>query len=167
MFTLDVPAPFFWLYPAQLLLFINPDHITEWINNKRSINESAKRNILIYDGLCNFCKQSVVQLKVMDMFNTLKFVDFNEVTNISELHPDLSKEAASKEMYLIEPSGNIFGGFFAFRRLCFSLPMMYPLFLIFYFPTAGFFGPLVYKIIAKYRRFIPSKKSCTVENPSD
>ena len=49
--TLDVPATFFFLFPPQLLLFIHPDHIIQWIEQKRLYNQStARRSQLIYDG---------------------------------------------------------------------------------------------------------------------
>ncbi len=37
--TLHVPTIFLFLFPAQLLLFINPGHVVEWIEKKRLFNQ--------------------------------------------------------------------------------------------------------------------------------
>lgn len=150
--TLDVPAIFFFLFPPQLLLFINPNDIEEWIEQKRTHNLScAKRNKLIFDGKCGFCLDSVRKLKIMDLFATLEYVDFHQVENIKQIHSQLTKEDVNKQLYLIEPSGRLYPGFMAFRRLCFLLPMLYPMAAVLYFPGMGVIGPPVYRFIAKNR----------------
>ncbi len=68
MLTLDVPATFFFMFPAMLLLFINPNDILTWIQKRQRINQSSQRPILLYDGSCGFCKWSVQILQKMDLF---------------------------------------------------------------------------------------------------
>ena len=70
LLTLDVPAIFFFLYPPQLLLFIHPDKIVRYIERKRELNAAGKRSVILYDGKCQFCRASVRQLAVMDLFGT-------------------------------------------------------------------------------------------------
>jgi hypothetical protein len=67
--TLDVPAIFFFLFPAQFLLFVDPEILLAWIDKKRSYHQSALRPMLIYDGHCGFCLESVRMIKVLDLFN--------------------------------------------------------------------------------------------------
>ena len=45
--TLDVPAIFFFLFPAQLLLFIHPDRVLRWIEQKRLFNENNRQSRLV------------------------------------------------------------------------------------------------------------------------
>ncbi len=158
--TLDVPSIFFFLFPPQLFLFIHPDHVLRWIEQKRLYNQNAQRSILVYDGNCQFCRMSVQQLRVMDLFNTLNLLDFQRLDNIQTLHPKLTRELAHSQIHLIEPDGNLYGGFDVFRRLCFTLPMLYPLIPIFYFPGAGIVGPWVYRWIAKNRYLFHFNKVC-------
>ena len=149
--TLDVPAIFFFLFPFQFLLFINPSDIVQWIEQKRIFHLSAKRPLLLYDGNCQFCLSSLKQLEIMDLFSSFEYINFHSVPDLHILHPSLTPTMVSSQMYLIEPGGNLYGGFAAFRRICFSMPMMYPLIFIFYFPGMGVIGPLVYRLIAKNR----------------
>ena len=130
--TLDVPAIFFFLFPAQLLLFINPQGIIQWVEGIRQRSIKAD---LLYDGDCGFCLQSVRQLQVMDLFGRLNCQP--SPTVISEVK--------------VSVGDKVYGGFFAFRRLTLMLPMLYPLAIIFYLPGMGLIGPLVYRCIAKNR----------------
>ncbi|HLF17638.1 MAG TPA: DCC1-like thiol-disulfide oxidoreductase family protein [Candidatus Omnitrophota bacterium] len=151
LLTLDVPAILFFVFPTLALLFINPDYIVDWIEQKRAANAKIGPMILIYDGDCGFCRKCVRILKVADLFGVLKFVDFRGIDDLSQLHPSLTKEAATKQAYLVEPSGKLFGGFFAFQKISLNLPMFYSLAPILYFPGMGLLGPVFYKIVSKNR----------------
>jgi len=157
--TLDVPATFFFLFPAQLLLFINPVRIEHWINQKRQHYRQSKRSRLVYDGHCQFCIKSVQRVKVLDMFGTCEYVDLQN-SDLKELHPELNKELAMSQLHLVEADGSLFGGFFVFRRICFTMPMMYPMILLFYFPGMGLLGPLVYRWVAKNRYLFHLNPAC-------
>ncbi|MCR4336274.1 MAG: DCC1-like thiol-disulfide oxidoreductase family protein [Candidatus Omnitrophica bacterium] len=158
--TLDVPAIFFFLFPAQLLLFINPDRVLDWIEKKRVFYRHAPRARIIYDGQCQFCQQSVHQLQIMDLFDKLFFVDYHRYENLKVIHPQLTKEIAHSQLHLIEADGTLYGGFDVFRRICFMMPMLYPLIPIFYFPGAGVIGPHVYRWTAKNRYLFHRHKQC-------
>lgn len=158
--TLDVPAIFFFLFPPQLLLFIHPDTVIGWIERQRLYHQSANRRQIIYDGNCRFCLNSLTQLKIMDLFDVLKPVDFQKLEDPRVLHPSLSKEAAPSQIHLIEPDGKLYGGFAAFRRLCFSLPMLYPLIPLVYLPGMGIVGPKVYQWVAKNRYLFHANVTC-------
>jgi predicted DCC family thiol-disulfide oxidoreductase YuxK len=136
--TLDVPAIFFFLFPAQLLLFIHPQAIIDWIETKR--RRSFKVEV-VYDGKCGFCKASIERLKVMDLWGHLTYQP---------------REERLSEIKLIE-GNKIFGGFDAFRRMCLLLPMLYPLLPFVFLPGAGLIGRGVYKLIAKNRYCLVKK----------
>ncbi|MDP2652664.1 MAG: DCC1-like thiol-disulfide oxidoreductase family protein [Candidatus Omnitrophota bacterium] len=158
--TLDVPAVFFFLFPAQLLLFLRPEDVVRWIDQKRRFNQSADAARLVYDGRCGFCRASVDKLKVMDLFAVLKFVDYQTWGSVSQIHPRLTRDAAHSQLHLVEPDGTLYGGFFAFRRLCWTLPMLWPLLPFVYFPGAGVAGPVIYRWIARNRYLFHDRKVC-------
>ena len=158
--TLDVPAIFFFLFPPQLLLFIHPDHIIHWIEQKRMVNGLGRASKLVYDGNCQFCLASVKKLTIMDLFNTLEMVNFHAIEDIKTIHRALTKEIAHSQIHLIEPDGSLYGGFYIFRRVCFTLPMLYPLIPFVYFPGSGLIGPWVYRWIARNRYFFHFNKIC-------
>jgi hypothetical protein len=134
--TLDVPTIFLFLFPAQMLLFIHPQKIIDWISARRSINAQSPRAKVIYDGACGFCRSSIRALQVMDLWGKLEYIPGPE--GMSEMRLELTE-------------GKRYGGFFAFRRLVWMLPMLYPMIPAVYFPGAGILGPLVYRWIAQNR----------------
>ena len=162
--TLDVPATFFFLFPPQLCLFIAPNDIIGWIERKRQFNASAKRPLLIYDGQCQFCQRSVQRLKVMDLFAVLNYVDLHSISRFEDVHPQLNKEMALKQICLVENGSRLYEGFDVFRRACFMMPMLYPFIFVFYFPGMRFSGSGVYAFIAKRRYWFYSKSSCSTDS---
>jgi predicted DCC family thiol-disulfide oxidoreductase YuxK len=158
--TLDVPTIFFFQFPAQLLLFINPKHIVRWIEKKRKWNRLSPESQLIFNGQCQFCQASIRHLKIMDLFGCLRMLDYHPIEDLKRLHPSLSPEAAASQMHLIEPDGSLYGGFYALRRLCWKLPMLYPWTLIVYFPGSGILGPFLYRWVAKNRYLFHWNRTC-------
>jgi hypothetical protein len=143
--TLDVPTIFFFLFPAQMMLFIHPQKIIGWIEDKRRINAQSPRPKVIYDGGCGFCRSSVRLLQVMNLWGKLEYVPGPK--GMSEMHLDF-------------PDGKMRSGFFAFRCLTWMLPMLYPMIPIVYFPGAGILGPLVYRWVARNRYIFPVFHVC-------
>lgn len=147
--TLDVPTIFIFLFPAQMLLFIHPQKITNWIQARRRINVQSPRAKIIYDGECGFCRSSVRVIQVMDLWGKLEYTPGPKGMN---------------EMRLDTPDGRSYGGFFAFRQLVWMMPMFYPMIPIVYFPGAGILGPLAYQWIARNRYLFPVFHICSGES---
>lgn len=146
--TLDVPAIFLFLFPAQMMLFIHPQKITDWIQAKRRINAQSPRARIIYDGECGFCRASIRVLQVMDLWGKLEYVPGPK---------------GMSEMRLDCPDGKTYAGFFAFRRLAWMLPMLYPAIPVVHFPGSGIMGPLIYRWVAHNRYIFPVFHVCTKE----
>jgi len=160
--TLDVPATFFFLFPPQLLLFVNPRRLIKWIEGKRNYHAASRQCQLLYDGKCQFCLNSVKQLKVMDLFGELKYVDFqSHLDQLEKLHPDLTKQAALSQLHLIDTDGSLTGGFDALKRLSLKLPMLWPFIFPFYFPGASFVGKIMYRWVANHRYLFHRGPVCT------
>lgn len=158
--TLHVPTIFFFLFPPQLLLFIHPALLVQWIEKKRHHNEIRGQAQIIYDGHCQFCIAGVKTLLTMDLFGVLKKVDYHGIEIVSTLHPSLTKELCHSQLHLIEKDGRLTGGFLIFRRLCWKIPMLFPLMPLFYFPGSSLLGPVVYRWIAKNRYLFHVSRTC-------
>ncbi len=143
--TLDVPTIFLFLFPAQLMLFIHPKKIEEWIATRRRINAQSPRAKVIYDGECGFCRSSVRLLQVMDLWGRLDYI---------------TGPKGLSEMKLYTSDDKIYGGFFAFRRLAWMLPMLYPILPLVYCPGSGIMGPWVYQWVAHNRYLFPVFHVC-------
>ena len=144
LLALDVPAIFFFLFPAQMLLFIHPQSITRWIERRRSRAYKAR---VIYDGQCGFCRGAVARLKVADLWGHLIYEPSQEVLS---------------EMKLVEGEGTL-GGFDAFCRLCHLLPMFYPMLLLVYLPGVSWIGRWSYAWIARNRYLLHRAGACADE----
>ncbi|MCA9395027.1 MAG: DUF393 domain-containing protein [Candidatus Omnitrophica bacterium] len=154
--TLDVPATFFFLFPAQLCLFVNPDRIVDAIEERRRINQTAQRPCIIFDGHCGFCRCAVRRLQMLDIFAQYQYVDFRQEPDLRLRHPQLTVDQCERELILVDGLGRIYGGFFAFRKMSLSMPLMFPWIAVYYFPGMSQIGPAVYRMIARNRRILPA-----------
>ncbi len=159
LLTMDVPSIFFFLFPAQLMLFINPRDIVQWIDTKRQQYANVPRVIIVFDGHCGFCRISIGWLNVMDLFGRLEFVSAHAV-DVTTLHSQLTLDKTLKQMYVIEQGDRLTAGFYGFRRLCWYLPMLYPMVFVAYLPFAGPLGQLVYRCIAANRFLFHQHRQC-------
>ena len=150
--TLHVPTIFFFLFPAQILLFIDPEQVVEPIDARRAWWAIHGRVKLLYDGRCDFCINSVKRLLVCDLLGRVEPIDFHTVPDLPALHPALTPERCHNRIQLLEPGGRLTEGFFSIRRLSLKLPMLWPIALLCYVPGAGWLGQRVYDWVAR-RRF--------------
>ncbi len=160
LLTMDVPFIFFLLFPAQLMLFLPPEDIIRWIEKRRAFNMRGGQDIVVFDGLCGFCRECVRALEIMDLFGALKYADYQMYDRIELVHPELTYQLAHSQLHLIEPDGTLSGGFMAFRKMCLRLPMLYPLVPFAYFPGSGILGPIIYRWVSENRYIFHSSQPC-------
>ncbi len=158
--TLHVPTIFFFLFPAQLLLFIDPEDWITWIEKIRKKNEEHGQDKLIYDGHCNFCIGSLRRVQVLDLFGKLKPVDYQAVQDVKTIDARLTREICHSQMQLLTQDGKLYGGFYVFRRLTLKLPLLYLLAPVLYFPGMQWPGNFIYSFIAKNRYLFHRKSTC-------
>lgn len=158
--TLHVPTIFFFLFPAQLLLFIEPEDIVAWIDRKRVANMAAPRDRLIYDGHCHFCLASLARLLVLDPTGKIQPVDYHAAENLKTLDPRLTPELCHSQIQLVTKKGELFGGFYAFRALAGILPLLWVIKPFLHLPGMGLVGSHVYDWIAKNRYLFHRKADC-------
>ena len=163
LITLHVPTIFFLLFPPQMLLFVPPERIVEWIRARRAAWAARGRARLLYDGRCGFCVESVRKLRALDVFGSVEPIDFRGIEDVSALHPSLTAQRCRSRMQLIEPGGRLTEGFAAIRRLSLRLPMLWPVAPIVWLPGVGALGGRVYDWIAT-RRFLIHRNSACATN---
>ena len=105
---------------------------------------------VIYDGRCGFCIRSLRVVRALDRRRLLHFLDAHQPETIDRF-PQLKGLDLSDAMYVIVDGEPPHRGFFAFRRILWTNPTMWPLIPVFYFPLASVIGPKVYEWIAKNR----------------
>ncbi len=162
--TLHVPTIFFFLFPAQMMLFIEPERIVAWIAQQQERQATCGRATLLLDGQCGFCQASVKRVLALDPFGYLNPVDFHTVLNVAALHPDLSPQRCKSRMQLIEPGGRLTEGFFSVRRMSLRMPLLWPLAPLLWLPGIGWIGQHAYDWVAKRRYLFHHRPACATNH---
>jgi len=158
--TLHVPTIFLFLFPPMMLLFIRPEAVVRWIEARQARQAARGRAILLYDGQCGFCLESVKRLRVLDLFGWVDPLDFHAQPELSALHPSLTPERCRSEMLLLEPNGRLSGGFHAFARLSLRLPLLLGCAPLVHLPGAAWIGTRVYRWVAAHRDLFHRNPTC-------
>jgi predicted DCC family thiol-disulfide oxidoreductase YuxK len=107
---------------------------------------------VIYDGQCGFCIRSLKVCRALDVRGALRFHDANARHQMIAAFPELANADVEHAMFAVAPDRTVTRGFFAFRRILWESPLMWPLILLFYLPGAGVIGPRIYDWVARNRR---------------
>jgi predicted DCC family thiol-disulfide oxidoreductase YuxK len=106
---------------------------------------------IIFDGQCGFCIRSLQIVRALDIRGVLRFHDANRPETL-ELFPELHGAALTEAMYARVQGEPPHRGFYAFRRLLWSSPLMWPLIPLFYFPGVSLPGERIYAWVARNRK---------------
>src|SRR5688500_8372006 len=104
---------------------------------------------VIYDGQCGFCVRSLKVCRALDVNRALRFHDANARQQVFAQFPELSGADFENAMFAVAPDRRVTRGFFAFRRILWESPLMWPLIPLFYFPGMRIVGPRVYAWVAR------------------
>ncbi len=159
--TLHVPTIFLFLFSPMMLLFIQPEKLVQWIERRQAQHALAERAILLYDGNCGFCLESIKRVRVLDIFGWVDPLNFHKQPDLSKLNPALTLKRCRSEMILIEPNGRISGGFDAFRQLTRHLPTLWIVAPLTFFPGASWVGHRAYRWLSKNRYLLHRNPICT------
>ncbi len=118
---------------------------------------------VIFDGDCGFCQSSVNFIKRLDWLNKFQFIPFQDKKQFQN-YKQLTEEMCKKEMFLVKPKGNHYGGYDAFRIIFVFIPVTFVVSWIFFLPGITQIGRAVYKLIAKNRHKIKiNGSSCKID----
>src|SRR5712692_413461 len=109
---------------------------------------------VIYDGQCHFCGRSLALLRRLAGRLMFRLHDANDDEVIRSNFPMLADANTNDAMFVVTTRGEIFRGFFAFRRILWESPRLYPLLPVFYAPGAALLGQRIYARVARTRRHL-------------
>ncbi len=142
-------APFLKYFPSYSV-FIPWAAIAKSISSRKNAAISKKTIEVIYDS------QNLNHLRLMtsfcylDCFNRLTFSDVkNRWQQLSENYSDISLEEFQQELNIVLPDDSIRRGFSAFRKICLSLPLLYPLAIGFDLPYISQLSRNVYAFLIR------------------
>lgn len=107
--------------------------------------------IILFDGRCGLCQTSMKILKALDWFSVLQFENFHDPAVRNRYAPGIDINALNRAIHLRLRDGTTRIGFYAFRRLCWSLPVLWILAPFLYLPGIPWIGEKTYAWIASHR----------------
>lgn len=141
---------------ALLLGLLREDDFAAW---KAFWKSSGQPIHILYDGHCRLCQRSIRVLHILDLRQKLIPIDFRDAKSRKTIAPDLSLEDLDRAMHIRTSFGTYFKGFFAFRKLCWQIPCLWPIAPTLYIPGIPFLGQKIYDQIAQ-RRNICADGAC-------
>lgn len=114
------------------------------------MNEPNPKDVVLFDGQCNFCRSQINILRRLDSRNRLEFVSLHD-SEVATRYPNLTFAQLMEQMWIVTASGAQYGGAYAVRYLSTRLPILWPVAPLLYFPFSMPLWCFLYRMIAKYR----------------
>jgi predicted DCC family thiol-disulfide oxidoreductase YuxK len=109
-----------------------------------------RRDTVIYDGHCRFCRSQIALLRRLDVAGSLEFVSQHEPA-VARDFPELSADDLHGQMYVIDRAGHARGGAVAVRYLSRRLPLLWPLAVPLHVPGSLPLWAAAYRFVARHR----------------
>lgn len=117
------------------------------------------KNVVIFDGNCQFCQGQVQHLARLDLRRKLTFLSLHDA-RVAVRFPQFTFQQLMEQMWVVTPSGETHGGFFAVRYLSRQLVLLWPLALLWHIPGTAFFWHQLYALVARNRYRWNKVSSC-------
>ena len=115
---------------------------------------------IFLDGSCSFCRWTQKQIEPYDSASRLRFLDYNDPAVAEQT--TLTLADLRSEMNVRTPEGVWLRGFDAWVAILRVLPKFAWLARVVALPPLSWFGPAVYKFIARHRHALPGAPArCT------
>ncbi len=132
----------------------------DWHAIKDFFFGDERRHQLIYDGKCLFCIKNVFILKLLDWGSRLQLLNFQAPSHRQKMSKKISLKKLNDAIALISNTGHIYSGFYAIRKLMWSLPALWIVAPLLYIPGVPYAGNIIYKKIAEKRYCLNGQ--CTI-----
>ena len=107
--------------------------------------------IVIYDGQCVLCRQSLKIIQRLDWLDRVEALDLQDQEQVKQRYPDLEHEALMGAIHVVSPDKRVLVGFFGMRYVMRFLPLGWLMLPLVYLPGMNWLGPRLYGWIAKRR----------------
>lgn len=107
--------------------------------------------VILYDGRCGLCQQSIFLLSILDWLHRLRFVNFYDPSAKKRYGATLTMTDLKAAMHVRLSDGSYQRGFFAFRAMMRHLPVLWILMPFLHVPGVAIAGERVYGWVARHR----------------
>lgn len=123
-----------------------------------TISRPPKRDTVLYDGECRFCRSQVAMLRSVDVGGRFSFRSLHEPT-VAVDFPELTHDELLSQMYVVDTAGRARGGADAVRYLSRTLVPLWPLAILLHVPGTMPLWAACYRFIARNRYRIAGRWS--------
>ncbi len=109
------------------------------------------KTVVVYDGLCGLCTQSVGLIRRLDWLHRLEYLDAQDWEQVHSRFPRLDQEAILGQIHMVAPDGRVYVGYEGVRRILKDLPLAFWLYPLLFLPAITWLGPRIYRWIAAHR----------------
>ncbi len=114
------------------------------------MNEQIQKDVVLYDGQCNFCRSQINILRRLDGRNRLEFVSLHD-PDVATSYPNLTYEQLMEQIWIVTPAGAQYGGAYAVKYLSVRLPILWPMAPLMHIPLSMPLWSFLYRQVAKNR----------------
>jgi predicted DCC family thiol-disulfide oxidoreductase YuxK len=116
------------------------------------IDPAKGKAVVLYDGLCAFCRRSVALLARLDWLGRLYYQNCRDTDHWPASAVPLELKALLAEMHVVTPDrARAPAGYRAVRWMAWRLPPLMPLAPLMHLPGALWLGNKLYRWVAKHR----------------
>lgn len=131
-------------------------------------DRGSGREVLIYDGQCNFCRASVKSLRKLDWTGRLAYISLHD-ERVGQRWPELSFDQLMAQIWLVTKDGQTLGGADAMRFLSLRMLALWPLAPFMNLPFSMPLWRGIYRWIARNRYRIAGRNceggTCSLHRP--
>ena len=122
------------------------------------------KTVVVFDGLCALCQQSVKTIRRLDWLHAFEYQDAQAWDEVNRRFPQLDRDAILGEIHVVTPDGGLYAGYGGMRRIIKRLPLVMWLYPLLFLPGITWVGPKAYRWIADHRyqfnRLLGSPVTC-------
>lgn len=109
-----------------------------------------RRDTVLYDGRCRFCRSQIAILRRLDLGGVLEFTSLHDPSVGSDF-PELAYDDLLAQMVVVDTAGRARGGAEAVRYLSRRLPLLWPLAVPLHIPGTLPLWAALYRFVARNR----------------
>ncbi len=108
--------------------------------------------IVLFDGRCGLCRETITWLRRLDWLSHLAYVDIHDTERRMGIAPDVPFDVLNAAMHVRLPDGSYRRGFRGLRALSWHLPLLWIMGPFLYLPGVAWAGDRIYRWIAARTR---------------
>ncbi|MBI4540150.1 MAG: DUF393 domain-containing protein [Gemmatimonadetes bacterium] len=121
---------------------------------------------LYYDGGCRLCVNSVKWVRRLAWLGSIRYVDVSDRAAFERMVTGLTWGAVTKAMHVRASDGALHTGYYGFRALLRTMPLLWPLRPLLALAVVAAVGERVYAWVAHQRyRWNRCESACAVHQP--